>query len=308
MNNVSRQEPLLTHRLECVPLATGPWWWPRYGRLRWSVLISVVAVAALGWLGTIVAVALGAALLAERASLHRRAESLLERARAEVAPTAVASPYRSAPRMAHGQPPQELLAELESLYLMAWRRWENVWEWQTSSLGRRLSSMAGLEDPSQQLREWDVTKGPSPLRAALANASARLELMVVPSKGHTERRRRPGPKRLTMDDVDSDPDYRFTLANERTFLAWIRTSLALVGGGLAVDRFLPEMSGGSLLALLLTGLGLLVAATAYRRWVLSERALRMSRPLPTSWFPLVLSVGVTLWALFIAGFVVWGIR
>lgn len=25
-----------------------------------------------------------------------------------------------------------------------------------------------------------------------------------------------------------DPDYRFSLANERTFLAWIRTALALL--------------------------------------------------------------------------------
>src|SRR5262249_51837567 len=39
----------------------------------------------------------------------------------------------------------------------------------------------------------------------------------------------------------TQPDYRFSLANERTFLAWIRTGLALVGGGLAVAGFLPPL-------------------------------------------------------------------
>ncbi len=33
------------------------------------------------------------------------------------------------------------------------------------------------------------------------------------------------------------PDYRFTLANERTFLAWIRTALALMAGAVGVDQF-----------------------------------------------------------------------
>ncbi len=40
------------------------------------------------------------------------------------------------------------------------------------------------------------------------------------------------------------PDYRFSLANERTFLAWLRTALALIGGGFAVDQFLPDLRWG----------------------------------------------------------------
>lgn len=44
------------------------------------------------------------------------------------------------------------------------------------------------------------------------------------------------------------PDYRFSLANERTFLAWLRTGLALIGGGFAVDQFPPQLHGSLRLA------------------------------------------------------------
>ena len=43
--------------------------------------------------------------------------------------------------------------------------------------------------------------------------------------------------RLDLLALGEDPDPRFTLANERTFLAWIRTSLALVAGGIGLDTF-----------------------------------------------------------------------
>ena len=33
--------------------------------------------------------------------------------------------------------------------------------------------------------------------------------------------------------VEQEPDYRFTLANERTYLAYLRTSLACYAGGLS---------------------------------------------------------------------------
>ena len=36
-------------------------------------------------------------------------------------------------------------------------------------------------------------------------------------------------------DEGTDPDPRFTLANERTFLAWIRTSIAFMAAGVAID-------------------------------------------------------------------------
>ena len=96
------------------------------------------------------------------------------------------------------------------------------------------------------------------------------------------------------------PDYRFSLANERTFLAWIRTALALVGGGLAVAGFLPPLRIPHLREVLSVALMLLGAAIAVRaidHWARAERAMRLGRPLPASRFPGVLAVAVALGAL-----------
>ena len=85
----------------------------------------------------------------------------------------------------------------------------------------------------------------------------------------------------------SDPDPRFTLANERTFLAWIRTSLALLAGGIAADAFAVAAPLGQegarqweILAVVLPIFGFLVAASALIRWVRVERAMREGRSLP----------------------------
>jgi putative membrane protein len=85
-----------------------------------------------------------------------------------------------------------------------------------------------------------------------------------------------------MDDGE-DPDYRFSLANERTFLAWVRTSLALLAGAVAVAQIVPpfEVRGArTALAVLLAVSGLGVAALAYRRWSGNERAMRHRTTLP----------------------------
>jgi putative membrane protein len=102
------------------------------------------------------------------------------------------------------------------------------------------------------------------------------------------------PQRLREEG--ETPDYRFSLANERTFLAWIRTALALVGGGFAVDQFLPDLRWGVRvgMAIALLAVGGACALRAVNHWVRCERAMRRGEDLPVSRFPVLLGVGVGL--------------
>ncbi len=80
-----------------------------------------------------------------------------------------------------------------------------------------------------------------------------------------------------------EPDPRFTLANERTFLAWTRTSLALLAGGIALEAFpLPALhpTVQSSIALLVISIGMIIALGAAVRWLRVERAMRRVEPLP----------------------------
>src|SRR5437763_9474978 len=90
--------------------------------------------------------------------------------------------------------------------------------------------------------------------------------------------------------VPTPPDARFTMANERTFLAWNRTALALIGGGLAVEQFLDTGRTARLaLAIPLILLGAVVAASSYSRWRANEDAMARGSALPPSRMPLVIS-------------------
>lgn len=94
-----------------------------------------------------------------------------------------------------------------------------------------------------------------------------------------------------------EPDARFTFANERTFLAWSRTSLALVAGGLAVIQLLPPFPGipwgRHLIGTPLILLGAAVAVISHGEWKANQRALRRGAPLPRSRLPRVLSATIT---------------
>jgi putative membrane protein len=83
-----------------------------------------------------------------------------------------------------------------------------------------------------------------------------------------------------------EPDYRFSFANERTFLAWIRTSLALLAAGVALDAISLSVSPEAqrALASLFVGLGLLCALAAWFRWARAERSMRRGEPLPPPTF------------------------
>lgn len=90
---------------------------------------------------------------------------------------------------------------------------------------------------------------------------------------------------MPQESDETRPDYRFSLANERTFLAWVRTSLGLLAGGVAVTSLLPEPYEHPLVRVVLGGLLLVLACVvpllAYHRWSRTEHALRTQRSLPS---------------------------
>lgn len=97
-----------------------------------------------------------------------------------------------------------------------------------------------------------------------------------------------------------EPDARFSYANERTFLAWNRTALALIGVGLAVANLLPpfKLAGGRrLLALPLIALGGIVSIVSLREWGANERAMRKRSPLPASRLTVLVAIVIAIEAI-----------
>lgn len=94
----------------------------------------------------------------------------------------------------------------------------------------------------------------------------------------------------------SEPDYRFSLANERTYLAWVRTALALVAGGIALRVFASTNTLLNVTAIGATVLGGVLAVLSFRHWQKVQEAMRREQPLPTQWGPLILTVGMVVLA------------
>jgi putative membrane protein len=92
---------------------------------------------------------------------------------------------------------------------------------------------------------------------------------------------------------DSEPDARYSFANERTFLAWTRTALAFVVAGLGIVQLLPPFPGvpwgRPVLGVPLIVLGAVIAIVGYAQWMLNQRALQLREPLRRSVLPRILA-------------------
>jgi putative membrane protein len=125
-----------------------------------------------------------------------------------------------------------------------------------------------------------------------------------PPSGPDSRRSRFAEKLLPGG---TEPDPRFTLANERTFLAWIRTSLALLAGGIAVEAFTTDVFPEPIrrgLSVLLLLLGMLLSAGSAVRWLRVEASLRSNRPLPLPLIGPLLAAGCAVAAAVVIAVVV----
>jgi putative membrane protein len=106
---------------------------------------------------------------------------------------------------------------------------------------------------------------------------------------------------------DNEPDYRFTFANERTFLAWQRTALGLLAAAVALVQLVPELTIPG--ARRLIGIGLAVLATftsgmGLLRWQQADHALRRGEPLPRHPSPAYLAVGLIVVGIIAIGLVI----
>ena len=91
---------------------------------------------------------------------------------------------------------------------------------------------------------------------------------------------------------EQEPDYRFTLANERTYLAYLRTSLACYAGGLSAVQFLdlgPDRLPAKIIGVVLVTAGIVTTAGAFRRWQTNLTAMRTGGSLPVTRLPLMLA-------------------
>lgn len=97
-------------------------------------------------------------------------------------------------------------------------------------------------------------------------------------------------------DVGREPDPLYTLANERTYLSWLRLGVTLLAGAVAVDRLFLEHPwfASEVIALGLVVVAFAVCGVGVRRWWVTERALRQRRPLPGFGAPLLGIVAVVL--------------
>ena len=98
---------------------------------------------------------------------------------------------------------------------------------------------------------------------------------------------------MKISRLGEAPDYRFSLANERTFLAWIRTALGFLAAGVGLDQLAPDFATPlirEVLARLLCLFAGVLAIYGYLRWLRNEKAMRLKQDLPYTRGLLIISV------------------
>lgn len=89
------------------------------------------------------------------------------------------------------------------------------------------------------------------------------------------------PKNKISKQEQLDVDARFLLANERTLLAWIRTALAVLAGGIALIQLSNEDTATqNIIGTAVVLLGAFMATVGYIRFQAADKAIRRG-DLPT---------------------------
>lgn len=113
---------------------------------------------------------------------------------------------------------------------------------------------------------------------------------------------------MKLSRLGESPDYRFSLANERTYLAWIRTALGFLAAGVGLDQLAPDFATPvirELLALLLCLFAGGLAIYGYLRWLRNEKAMRLKEDLPYTRSLLVISLILTMVAIVLMALVLY---
>ena len=109
----------------------------------------------------------------------------------------------------------------------------------------------------------------------------------------------PGHDAPRAQDEQDLLDYRFSLANERTFLAWVRTSLALLAGGIALEEiatsFLSDTARTGL-AIVAVTLSLVLVVSSWWRWAQVQAVMESGGRLPHPWAVPMLAMVVAVLA------------